>query len=222
MINNQNAVIIVARGKGTRMGASLPKQFMLLGDKPILMHTLERFHSYDKFLTLILVLPVDQQQYWLDLCKKFQFNLSVKIADGGETRFHSVRNGLSKLTTEKYVGVHDGVRPFVSVEVIRRCYETVRKHKAVIPTIPVVDSLRQLDEQESRTVDRSAFCLVQTPQVFCSDVLQRAYQQEYAAAFTDDASVVEALGYPITLIEGNRENIKVTTPFDLRIGEALL
>ena len=222
MIKNQNAVIIVAGGKGTRMGGSLPKQFIRLGGKPILMHTIEQFYAFDKNITLILVLPIDQQKYWSQLCEEFNFTYPLLIADGGKTRFHSVKNGLKLVTTEKYVGVHDGVRPFVSHEVIVRCFIESEKHVAVIPTIPAVETIRQITSCGSMTVDRTAYRLVQTPQVFRADILKEAYSQGYNTLFTDDASVVEALGYTITLIEGNRENIKVTTPFDLKVGEALL
>lgn len=222
MINNQKAIIIVAGGKGTRMGASLPKQFIRLGSRPILMHTIERFFNYDRSMTIIVVLPKNQQEYWTQLCKDYNFDVPFIIADGGQTRFHSVCNGLSKVTNERWIGVHDGVRPFVSDEVITTCFKVVQSSRAVIPTIGVVETLRKVEEEKSSTLNRDDYRLVQTPQVFDVTLLKEAYQQEYNKKFTDDASVVEALGYDVTLIEGNRENIKVTTPFDLKIGEALL
>ena len=222
MSDNQKAIIIVAGGKGTRMGVSLPKQFIRLGGKPILMHTIERFYTYDKQIRIILVLPEDQQDFWKDLCKEYRFDISVDIANGGDTRFHSVLNGIRLLHDEKWVGIHDGVRPFVSYEVIANCFESVQTLKAVIPTIPIVETVRFLKGETSTTVNRDEYCLVQTPQVFCSELLKRAYQQNYNSHFTDDASVVEALGQEVSLISGNRENIKVTTPFDLKIGETLL
>lgn len=222
MINNQKAIIIVAGGKGTRMGASLPKQFIRLGSRPILMHTIERFFNYDRSMTIIVVLPKNQQEYWTQLCKDYNFDVPFIIADGGQTRFHSVCNGLSKVTNERWIGVHDGVRPFVSDEVITTCFKVVQSSRAVIPTIGIVETLRKVEEEKSSTLNRDDYRLVQTPQVFDVTLLKEAYQQEYNKKFTDDASVVEALGYDVTLIEGNRENIKVTTPFDLKIGEALL
>lgn len=222
MINNQKAIIIVAGGKGTRMGASLPKQFIRLGSRPILMHTIERFFNYDRSMTIIVVLPKNQQEYWTQLCKDYNFDVPFIIADGGQTRFHSVCNGLSKVTNERWIGVHDGVRPFVSDEVITTCFRVVQSSRAVIPTIGIVETLRKVEEEKSSTLNRDDYRLVQTPQVFDVALLKEAYQQEYDKKFTDDASVVEALGYDVTLIEGNRENIKVTTPFDLKIGEALL
>lgn len=214
-------IIIVAGGKGLRMGGDIPKQFVPIGGKPVLMRTLEAFYTYDPAMQLILVLPVSQQAYWKELCDAYSFTLPHIVADGGETRFHSVKNGLAKVEGDGWVGVHDGVRPFVSTEVIARCYEQVREKQAVIPVVDVVETLRHLTETGSETVPRSAYKLVQTPQVFDVDLLRRAYQQPYTDAFTDDASVVEALGEQIHLVEGNRENIKLTTPSDLKMAEFL-
>ena len=234
--------IVVAGGKGLRMGADLPKQFLPIGGRPVLMHTLEAFERAIPGIRLILVLPKDQQAFWRDLCRQHHFTLPHTIADGGATRFHSVKNGLRSLSPspvreESLVAVHDGVRPFVSEEVIRRTFDAARRHGAVVPVIPVVETVRQLLSPSSRqlhpsltggegggsiTVDRSLYRLVQTPQTFQLPLLLRAYEQPYTEAFTDDASVVEALGHPVTLVEGNRENIKITTPFDLTIAEALL
>jgi len=324
--------IIVAGGKGLRMGADLPKQFLPIGGRPVLMHTLEVFERAIPGIHLILVLPADHQPFWRDLCRQHSFTLPHSIATGGATRFHSVKNGLK--VVEEIVGgmgevgsvgsvglmgsvgsmgskgsmgsmgsvgsvesmgsmgsmgsvgsmgaqnslessavplvaVHDGVRPFVSPEVIRRTFDAARDHAAVVPVVPVVETLRQLSSASassspsasspsspssavvpapsasssasspsspsasavvaapsgavsSFTVDRSLFRLVQTPQTFQLPLLLRAYEQPFRDTFTDDASVVEALGHPITLVEGNRENIKITTPFDLTIAEALL
>ena len=214
-------IIVVAGGKGLRMGGDIPKQFLPIGGKPVLMRTLERFHEYSKDLQMILVLPKAQQAYWKELCKQYNFTLDYQLADGGETRFHSVQNGLSLVPdTEGVVGVHDGVRPFVNVEVIRHCYETARTKQAVIPVTPVVETLRHIPTQKN--VLRSDYCLVQTPQCFDIQLLKAANQQPYSESFTDDASVVEAYGHEVTMVEGNRENIKITTPFDLFMAEALL
>ena len=214
-------IIIVAGGKGLRMGGDIPKQFLPVCGKPVLMRTLEAFHAYDASMHLILVLPVSQQTYWKQLCEEYQFDLVHEIADGGETRFHSVKNGLALVKEEGLVGVHDGVRPFVSQEVIARCYEEALSLKAVIPVIGVVETVRHLTEDGSETVPRDQYKLVQTPHVFDSVLLNQAYQQPYTELFTDDASVVEALGEEVHLVEGNRENIKLTTPFDLKLAELL-
>lgn len=205
-----------------RMGSELPKQFLCIGGKPILMHTLEAFRRFDEAMQLILVLPRDHQPLWHTLCEKHAFSLPYLLADGGETRFHSVKNGLALITGEGVVAIHDGVRPFVSSEVLHRCFTTAATHHAVLPVIPIVDTVRELTVEGSRTVDRNAYKLVQTPQVFDVTLLKTAYEQPFTPFFTDDASVVEALGRTITLVEGNRENIKITTPFDLKIAEALL
>jgi 2-C-methyl-D-erythritol 4-phosphate cytidylyltransferase len=214
-------IIIVAGGKGLRMGTDIPKQFLPIGGRPVLMRTLERFREYSADLQIILVLPQAQQTYWKKLCQQYHFSVEYMLADGGETRFHSVQHGLALIPddAEGVVGVHDGVRPFPSVEVIAHCYETAREKKAVIPVIPVVETLRHITEG---TKPRGDYRLVQTPQTFDIQLLKAANRQPYNEGFTDDASVVEAYGYPITLVEGNRENIKITTPFDLRMAEVLL
>ena len=214
-------IIIVAGGKGLRMGGDIPKQFLPVCGKPVLMRTLEAFHAYDADIHIILVLPVSQQAYWKELCREYQFALSHDIANGGDTRFHSVMNGLALVEGNGLVGVHDGVRPFVSQEVIARCYEEAADCKAVIPVIDVVETVRHLTAEGSETVPRDQYKLVQTPQVFEVDLLRRAYQQTYIDLFTDDASVVEALGEKVYLVQGNRENIKLTTPFDLKLAEML-
>ena len=214
-------IIIVAGGKGLRMGGEIPKQFLPICGKPVLMRTLEAFHAYDSSIHIVLVLPVSQQAYWKELCAEYHFALPHDVADGGETRFHSVMNGLAKIEGEGLVGVHDGVRPFVSQEVIARCYDEAAEKKAVIPVIGVVETVRQLVNDESVTVPRDQYKLVQTPQVFDVALLRKAYHQEYTDMFTDDASVVEALGEKVHLVEGNRENIKLTTPFDLKLAELL-
>jgi 2-C-methyl-D-erythritol 4-phosphate cytidylyltransferase len=217
-------VIIVAGGKGLRMGSDIPKQFLPVGGKPVLMRTLERFREYSPTLKIILVLPKAQQDYWRQLCADYHFNVEYQLADGGETRFHSVQHGLALIPDEAegVVGVHDGVRPFPSIDVIRRCYDTAREKKAVIPVIPVVETLRHLQGKSSITVPRDDYRLVQTPQCFDIQLLKAANRQPYNDGFTDDASVVESFGHAITLVEGNRENIKITTPYDLKIAKVLI
>ncbi len=225
-------IIIVAGGKGLRMGSDIPKQFLPIGGKPVLMRTLERFREYSAELQIILVLPEAQQAYWRELCKQYNFPLPLEgtgggfyqLANGGHTRFHSVQNGLAKVPDDAQgvVGVHDGVRPFPSIEVIKNCYETARTKKAVIPVIPVVETVRHLEGEKSVTVPRGDYRLVQTPQTFDIQLLKAANRQPYNDGFTDDASVVESYGYEITLVEGNRENIKITTPYDMKIAEVLI
>jgi 2-C-methyl-D-erythritol 4-phosphate cytidylyltransferase len=225
-------VIIVAGGKGLRMGSDIPKQFLPIGGKPVLMRTLERFREYSEDLQIILVLPETQQTYWQELCKEYNFQVDYQIANGGQTRFHSVQNGFNLIPddAEGVVGVHDGVRPFPSIEVIRSCYETARMAKAVIPVIPIVETVRQIfpekpdipDNPTSITVPRDHYRLVQTPQTFDIQLLKAANRQPYNDGFTDDASVVESYGHQITLVEGNRENIKITTPYDITVAEAII
>ena len=217
------------------MGGDIPKQFLPIGGKPVLMRTLEQFRAYSEALQIILVLPEAQQDYWQELCQQYEFQVDYQIANGGQTRFHSVQNGLALVPddAEGVVGVHDGVRPFPSIEVIRRCYETARQTKAVIPVIPVVETVRQIlpsnqsnpnavSNPSSITVPRDQYRLVQTPQTFDIQLLKTANRQPYNDGFTDDASVVESYGHPITLVEGNRENIKITTPYDITVAEAII
>jgi 2-C-methyl-D-erythritol 4-phosphate cytidylyltransferase len=231
-------IIIVAGGKGLRMGGEVPKQFLPVGGLPVLMRTILRFREALPALQIILVLPKAQQDYWRDLCRQHQFPLpsiqgcvgAYLLADGGKTRFHSVQNGLALIPddAEGVVGVHDGVRPFVSVDVICRCYEEARVSKAVIPVIPVVETLRHITPLPQgkigggATVPRDEYRLVQTPQCFDIQLLKAANTQPYRDSFTDDASVVESYGHPVTLVDGNRENIKITTPGDLKMAEMLI
>ncbi|MDH6534667.1 2-C-methyl-D-erythritol 4-phosphate cytidylyltransferase [Parabacteroides sp. 52] len=224
-------VIIVAGGKGLRMGSDLPKQFMPIGGKPVLMRTLENFHNWDASAKLILVLPEEHQDYWRMLCQEIGCTVTHHIVNGGETRFHSVKNGLEFLSEEMglfpernkkaWIAVHDGVRPFTGPDVIENCFGSAEQAGNAVPVIPIVDSLREVTEEGSRPVDRSRFYIVQTPQVFHSDILLKAYTLPYSPLFTDDASVVEAMGESIHMVPGNRENIKITTPFDLLIAKAL-
>ncbi len=218
-------VIIVAGGKGLRMGANVPKQFLPINGLPVLMRTIERFREYSLEVKVILVLPREQRDHWDEMCKDHHFTAVDMVADAGETRFDSVKSGLDLIpaTEEGIVGVHDGVRPFPSVEVIGNCYETARTAKAVIPVVPVIETLRRIRREGDGTelVPREDYLLAQTPQAFDIQLLKRAYEQPYRDMFTDDASVVESLGHPVTLVDGNRENIKITTPLDLRIARIL-
>ena len=285
--------IILGGGKGLRMGSDVPKQFIEIGGLPILMRTIMRFREYDFWarsnhnsqlstlhspLKIILVLPKDQQYYWQHLCQVHHFTEDYQIADGGSERFFSIKNALALIPDDAQgvVAVHDGVRPFPSVEVIARCFETARQTGTAVPVVPVVETLRKTHPQPlpkggefnattpgttttstsqnpslreglrvgSCTVPRSEYRLVQTPQAFDIQLHKQAYRQPFNDGFTDDASVVEAYwetphqlprggeqeasprggleGVGITLVEGNRENIKITTPFDLIVAEALV
>ncbi len=216
-------VIVVAGGKGLRMGGDVPKQFIPVAGKPVLMRTLEVFSLSEPNARLILALPRNHQDCWRQLCDKYDFRVSHQVADGGETRFHSVQNALALVPdgAQGVVAVHDGVRPFVSPAVVSNCFSEAWTCGAVVPVVPVVETVRRLDDYGSHTEPREEFRLVQTPQTFRIDLLKRAYQQPYTPAFTDDASVVEALGENIVLVDGNRENIKLTTPSDLTYAEYL-
>ena len=215
-------VIIGAGGKGQRMENDLPKQFIPIGGKPVLMHTIAAFYRFDEDINIVLVLTDSHQEYWKSLCEEYNFTIEHAIANGGETRFHSVKNGLA-LVADGLVGVQDGVRPFGSEEMIKRCFDAAREYPAVIPVIDSTDSLREVvDEDKSRIVDRSKIRLVQTPQVFDVSVLKQAYQTDFKETFTDDASVVEAMGVHVHLVKGEVTNIKITTPLDLKIGELIV
>lgn len=215
-------VVIVAGGSGKRMGAEVPKQFLELAGRPVLMHTIERFKAFDESIEIITVLPENQLLHWLDLQKKYSFTIPQTLVKGGSHRFSSVKNGLKFVNVPGLVAIHDGVRPFVSIDTIRHCFETAEKHGNAIPTISPIDSLRILTENGSTPVSRFNVKQIQTPQVFSAELIKKAYLQEYRQEFTDDATVLEALGEKINLVEGNRENIKITNPEDLIISKALL
>ena len=218
-------VIIVAGGKGMRMGTELPKQFLPVAGKPVLMRTIERFCQFSRDLNFIVVLPQSQQAYWHSLCRKHHFTIPHTIINGGDTRFASSKNGLSHIpnNAQGLVAIHDGVRPFVSVDVISRCFNEARASGTAVPVIPAIDTLRQVNTEtgETFTVNRSLFRAAQTPQVFDIVLAHRAFSQPYRDSFTDDASVIESLGVKISMVEGNRENIKLTTSFDLKVAEVL-
>ena len=215
-------VVIVAGGSGKRMGAEIPKQFLELAGRPVLMHTIERFKSFDQAIEIITVLPENQLRFWIDLQKKHSFSILHTLVKGGSNRFYSVRNGLNFVNTPGLVAIHDGVRPFVSIDTIRRCFDTAEKLGNAIPTISPTESLRIMTGQGSLPVNRLNVKQIQTPQVFNAGLIKKAYLQEYNQEFTDDATVLEKTGEKINLIEGNRENIKITNPEDLLISTALL
>lgn len=216
-------LIVVAGGKGLRMGGELPKQFMIIGDKPLLMHTLQQFYTIQPDIRITLVLPKDHITCWNTLCKKYRFDIPCSIIEGGNTRFQSVKNGLDSISeTEGVVAIHDGVRPFPAPQVIKNAFSTALKTGSAIPVLPLTDSIRFIHPKGSKVADRSSYRIVQTPQTFNLALLKQAYSQPYDELFTDDASVVEALGKEITLIDGNRENIKITHPSDLLWAETYL
>ncbi|MGQ7869032.1 2-C-methyl-D-erythritol 4-phosphate cytidylyltransferase [Sunxiuqinia sp. sy24] len=214
--------LIVAGGVGSRMGAEVPKQFILLAGKPILLWTIQRFQDFDPEIALTLVLPENQFERWHDVCLQHQFTPNIQLVKGGQSRFQSVKNGLDAINEEGIVFIHDGVRPLVSRETLFSCFQVALEEGNALPVAPVVESLRQVDTDSSRHVDRSQFRLVQTPQTFQTSTIKKAYQQPEHDFFTDDASVCEAAGISIHLVDGNPENIKITTPVDLLMAEVLL
>ena len=220
----KNYAIIVAGGSGTRMLSSVPKQFLLLAGKPVLMHTIEAFHNCGTGPQIIVVLPADFHAYWEQLCKEHNFNIPHQLVNGGETRFHSVKNGLDLITddTDALIAVHDAVRPLTSKQIIDESYKHALGHGNAITAVKSLDSVRQLKKDSSISLQRDEIYLVQTPQTFQSSQLKKAYQQPYNANFTDDASVVEQTGVPIHLVEGSCQNIKITFPEDMAIAEIIL
>ena len=215
-------VIIVAGGSGKRMGGELPKQFLLVSGKPILMHTVESFARVSEDFKFILVLPEAHFSTWNALVEEYNFTIPVTLVSGGAERFFSVKNALAHVPEGALVAVHDGVRPFASKETINEAFTLASEKGAAVPVIDEVDSLRRVLSGASQAVNRAEYKRVQTPQVFKSTILKNAYNQEFSCAFTDDASVVESIGHSITLTTGNVENIKITTPHELLLAEALI
>lgn len=209
-----------------RMGKEIPKQFLLISGLPVLMHTIHAFYNYNPEIDIILVLPEEHKEYWSGLCRIYKMEIPLTIVNGGETRFHSVKNALEHIPENAIVAIHDGVRPLVSAEMIASGFVQAEKNGGAFPIIPLTDSIRKYTDEsfkKSESVDRSQFCLVQTPQVFRSEILLEAYKQNYSSKFTDDVSVVEASGLcePIAF-EGSKKNIKITEPTDLLIAESFL
>jgi 2-C-methyl-D-erythritol 4-phosphate cytidylyltransferase len=213
--------LIVAGGTGTRMGTEIPKQFLELAGKPILMHTIEKFWAFSKSIRIIIVLPENQFGLWEELEKKYSFSVPHTIVPGGSSRFVSVKNGLQEVEDNGLVAIHDGVRPLVSIDTIKRCFSDAEKFGNSIPVINPSDSLRMITEQGNMPVNRHYLRIIQTPQVFDSKLIKKAYIQDFSPDFTDDATLLEKTGENIHLVEGNRENIKITNPEDLVIAEAL-
>ena len=217
----EKTIIIVAGGQGMRFKAEKPKQFLYIRDRPITMHTIDLFHYYDRKMQIILGIAENNFSYWESICEQFHFDVPLTLSAGGETRYHTVKNALSKVKKGNLVGIHDAVRPLVYKHTIDRCYEEAEKSGAAIPCISVHNTIREITKDGSRWVDRKKLRAVQTPQVFRYDILMKGYEQEYSESFTDDASVVESAGYPVKMVEGNSENIKITTSEDLVFAEAV-
>jgi 2-C-methyl-D-erythritol 4-phosphate cytidylyltransferase len=221
-MTEEKTVIIVAGGNGKRVGGDTPKQFQLICGMPVLMHTLERFYNFDDNIRILLVLAASQIQTWKDLCLEYFFTIPHEIIPGGEERFHSVQQGLARCSNEGLIGIHDGVRPLVSIETIRRCYEEAEIQGSAVPFIPITESVRICENGQSQPINRQAVRIIQTPQVFRADLIQKAYLQDYQPEFTDDSTVVEKAGIPIHLCEGNADNLKITRAIDLEIAGLLL
>jgi 2-C-methyl-D-erythritol 4-phosphate cytidylyltransferase len=228
-VNNQELKItfmnlyalIVAGGTGTRMGTDIPKQFLELAGKPVLMRTIERFRAFDKSIRIITVLPEDQLGYWDELQKKYSFSVPHTVVTGGSSRFFSVKNGLQEVEEKSLVAIHDGVRPLVSTDAIKRCFHAAEKFGNAVPVICPSDSVRMITDQGNMPVNRQYLRIIQTPQVFDAKLIKKAYLQDYSHDFTDDATLLEKTGETIHLVEGNRENIKITNPEDMAVAEAL-
>ena len=218
----KQAVIFVAGGTGTRMGKPLPKQFLTLSNIPILIHTLRNFFAFNRNFEMVVVMHHDYISFWKDLCLQFEDVPEHTVVAGGEERFHSVKNGVEAVSSDvQHIAIHDAVRPLVSHETLARCFNALNEHNAVVPAIPINDSIREVHGLLNKSVDRSLYKRIQTPQCFDSTILKEAYSRPFSPLFTDDASVVEANGHSVFLVEGNLENIKITSPIDLIVGESL-
>lgn len=219
----QEFAIIVAGGSGSRMKSDIPKQFLSVNGLPVLMHTLHAFRNYSASLHIILVLPQSQFSFWEALCVQYHFSVSYQLVAGGETRFNSVKNGLDTIRqSEGLVAVHDGVRPVIAKEIISNSFLKAAEFGAAVVSVPLKDSIRRVDQNGNIALDRSLFHIIQTPQTFRLNWMRKAFAHAYQPVFTDCASVLECAGYPIHLIEGSYENIKITTPEDLKWAEVYL
>lgn len=220
---SQLAVVIVAGGKGLRLGATLPKQFLPLAGKPMLMRTIEKFYEFDKYMQIVVVLHHQFINYWKELCAEYDFNVSCELVVGGDTRFESVKNGLALVQNHKIVAIHDAARPLVTKELIAKCYHHSEKEQCgIIPVVEEKNSLRKVIDSTHSPLDRTNIRIVQTPQVFPAHLIKKAYQTDYKAHFTDDATVAENDGLFVKLILGDDSNIKITTSIDMEFASFLL
>jgi 2-C-methyl-D-erythritol 4-phosphate cytidylyltransferase len=213
-------VIITGGGTGVRMGEDIPKQFLCIGCLPIIMHTINTFKLFADII--IVTLPEQYHNYWKEIQRKYNFHVPHILVAGGDTRFHSVKNAIKHLPYESLVAVHDAVRPFVTPNLIKSCFEHAKIHGTAVAAVPLKDSLRTLSNSKSKGIDRSNFFAVQTPQVFSCEIIKKSYNQIFSPKFTDDASVVEAFGYDIQLVEGEELNFKITTPTDLMLANSII
>ncbi len=219
----KRAVIIVAAGSGSRMGGEIPKQYLPLREKPLIIHTLERFQRFDQEMNFVVVLAHSHMELWERLAATYEIARGITLAMGGASRYDSVKNGLAHVDQEYLIGIHDAVRPLVSQDTLTACYEAALRTGSAIPVIDMDESVRKLDANGGSVyMDRSRLKRVQTPQVFRSDRIKKAYEQPYLSAFTDDASIYETIFGAPTLVEGNRENIKITTPTDMQLAQLLI
>ena len=219
----KQVVLIVAGGSGNRMGGDLPKQYQLLAGKPLILHTLARFLQYNPQMEVVLVVAPDHRSFWNDISTVYRETSGIRVATGGPARYDSVKNGLQLIEDERIVGIHDAVRPFVSLETLERCYAAAADRGSGIPVIEMDESVRMVKHQgDSSPLDRAGLKRVQTPQVFKSEMIREAYSQISDPSFTDDASVFEALYNHVTLVEGNPKNIKITTPTDMQLASLLI
>lgn len=219
----KRAVIVVAAGSGSRMGGGLPKQYLQLQGKPVIIHTLEKFRNFDAKMMIVVVLAPEHRELWEDVAASYDICKDLVIAEGGPSRYDSVKNGLSRIREDGLIGIHDAVRPLVSRDTLLRTYEAAQNKGSGIPVIEIEETVRRLDARGGSThMDRSLLRKVQTPQVFRSEQIKEAYQQAYNSAFTDDASVYESVYGKVNLVEGNRENIKITTPIDMQLASLLI
>lgn len=221
-MNQKEYALIVAGGKGTRIKSKLPKQFLELNGKPILLHTVEAFIRYSKNIPIILVLPEDDFPIWRSICARFHFDRPILLQMGGETRFQSVKRGLDLINGDGLVAIHDGVRPLVSEDIIAASFHLAAVHKTAVAAVRLKESIRMTDIDATKAVDRSHFRLIQTPQTFDINLIKQAYQIKEEVSLTDDASVAEKSGHSISLFEGSYRNIKITTEEDLIVAEAFL
>ena len=215
------SIIVTAGGIGKRMNSSLPKQFLLIREKPILMRTIEQFYRFDPKIQIVLTLPDDWRSFWEELMLEHDFHIPHRVVSGGEERYHSIKNALFYCHGD-VIAVHDGVRPLVGYGTLKKCFDAVGKHNAVIPVLPIHESIRKKENDGTVAVPRSEYLIVQTPQCFKKSVLLEAYERPYHNKITDDASLVEEAGYSITTVEGNPENIKITSQMDLKYAELFL
>lgn len=221
-MNYTEYALIVAGGKGTRIKSKIPKQFLELNGLPVLMHTILAFYRYSDQIKIILVLPEDDFSTWEMLCNQYNFHKPIILEHGGESRFLSVKNGLEKIEGDGLVAIHDGVRPMVNEDIIAASFRLAAVHQCAVAAVRLKESIRMTDQDHTKAVDRSRFRLIQTPQTFRVSLIKEAYKQKEDASLTDDASVAERAGYPVSLFEGSYENIKITTHEDLVFAEALL